>query len=250
MPHYVGSGSGAAVTGLTGACSKTGCKAGNFIIVHSLQDGTSGNQSFINVSNIENLVGDDSAVTGVATGAVGSPTTALYDIWFGRVIADGTVSGDFSSSGDDMFGWIHEFGNVSLGTTLSDVIEETTAGSFNFASGTSTTIGDESVTTLGPDRLGVQLITVAAQQSLTDFTGETGDWTEPVAEFASAVGTAGTVGLQIAEIPGAATVDGGTITITSNPWAVLAFALKPMVTLPVDADILRFPKPKMRYANR
>jgi hypothetical protein len=63
-------------------------------------------------------------------------------------------------------------------------------------------------------------------------TGETGgDWTEPVAEFTTTTGLDGCLWLQVAEMPDADTITGGTITMAaSDVWGVRSFALKPLVT--------------------
>lgn len=244
-PAFVQASAGTVITTGTGTPSLTGCVAGNLIIAVMVADGTGADWSIGTFVNVEMLNGTDSDMDAIAYDqAIGAPS-AHYSVFIGRVMANGTVSFQVSvgGSGNDLFARIYEFSGVSVGTTLASVIENS-ASTFDVASGTGTTISDVAVVTNNTDRLALQFISVDANQALAAFTGETGgDWAEPVAEFASASGTAATTGLQTATIAAAGTINGGTITIGSAGWGIMGFALIPSAsgpsldtTLP-DADV-------------
>jgi hypothetical protein len=95
------------------------------------------------------------------------------------------------------------FRDVSTGTTLATVIENVTAGATVNGAGTSATVADSGVTTLGPDRLALQFTAINDDNAQTIFTGaglSGGIWAEAVAEYADSGGTDGSIGLQTAAI--------------------------------------------------
>ena len=213
------------------------------MIVHILQDGLStAAVSSVVGTNIENLAGTDNVWTPIATGsvnntfiAVGNPDAALHFLHIGRCLSTSapTISGANSTS-EDLYILSHEFSGVNTGTSLSDVIENGSAGTMASGDGTSTTVSDTDVTTLGAERLALNFVGIADDASgLASFTGETGgDWTLPAnALFESASGTDGTVAMMIAEIASAGTIGGGSDTIVNLPWGVIGFALIPQAVV-------------------
>ena len=144
--------------------------------------------------------------------------------------------------GNDIYVRVYEFTNVSTGTTLATVIENSTAGNATNGVDTSATASDTAVTTLGPDRLALNFVAVNDDNAISAFTGETGgDWTLAVAPYAESTGTDGAIGLQAATMATADTINGGTGSIVdSDAWGVVGFALigtTPSVTYqPRDAE--------------
>lgn len=236
-PSVLGAGSGIFVAGGgSGTASKTDCIAGNLIVVDQLLDGASGFIDVGSITNIEDLTGTEATLSAIATAVVGSPPAGKRQTWFGRAIADGTCSVDVShdEGTSDIITRIYEVGEV---TDTATVIQNaasfpetsTPGGTWKFSADTGTTISDVIVATVVADCLAVQLIAVNADQALAAFSGESGgDWTEPVAEFASASGGGNTLGIQVAELAVPGTIDGGTITISSADWSVLGFAFLPI----------------------
>src|SRR5262245_15794389 len=178
---------------------------GRFFIFQLIQDGTTnGAVAVTAVQELEALDGTDDSMTQIvgpnADGSwpIGSPASARQFIYVGRGIA-GTgdnISGTNSTS-EDLYMRIYGFDNVSTGTTLATVIENSTAGNATNGTGTSTTVSDTSVTTLGPDRLALQLVGLDDDVAIDAFAGETGgDWVEAVAEYAESSGTDGALQLQ------------------------------------------------------
>lgn len=242
-PTFVGAGNGVAVTGTgaTGFGKDSGINGGgdttpgNFLVIHVIQDGTGADGTLASsaaasLTHVEDLAGTDEAIT-MLTGspfAVGSPTAAKHFVGLARVLnAASTVT--FQTAGDDWFGRVYEFSGVSTGTTLATVIENGSAGAAVNGVGSTAAISDTGVTTLGADRLAINLVAVNDDNLLDAFTGETGgDWTEPVAEFASSGGTDAALGIQIATIASAGTINGGTDTMAAaDGWGVVGFALLP-----------------------
>lgn len=135
--------------------------------------------------------------------------------------ADGSESGDLT---------------VTLPASAADAwafrivrFASTGAGVWTIANSTSAFGVDDSIefgslTTTAPDRLGVTLIGLVANQTIAEATGETGgDWVEPVAEEGAA---AHTLAVQTCDIPSATTVSGGAATIGSaEQWARITFDL-------------------------
>jgi hypothetical protein len=218
---------GGAWTFTTGAAHT----AGLGFILAILQDGTTtGAVTLGTCTNLENLAGTGNTLTTIVVdSACGSPTAGLLHIFIGRVVSTAvfTVAGGNSTS-EDLYLLGTTFNNMATGTTLATVIENGTAGSTANGVGTGTTVSDTAVTTLGPDRLALNI--VGGNDDPTgfnsDFTGETGgDWTQQ-GNFGSSTGTDGSVNQNAATITSAGTIDGGTYTVgTSFGWGCLGFAL-------------------------
>ena len=231
IPAFVGAGSGVTITGASGTVSRAGCTAGNLVIVHFLVDGTGGVHDRTNFSNVQTLGGTANDLTFLTAATVGSPLAASHELWIGRCTANGTCQLDLTSDSLDLYARLFEFSGVSAGTLLGDVIEEGTqggAGQYHYHALTNTIIQDAGVQSLGNDRLACNFIAVNTNLALATFSGQTGGtWAEPVAEYSDVTGTAGTIGLQTADMAAPGTIDGGTITIASNPWGTVGFALIP-----------------------
>lgn len=237
-PAFVQAGAGALwQSGGAVSVSMSGVTVGNFVIAQALVDGAD-DAVTVNVSSssIDDLASTGGGLTSVTAGpgdaSVGSPAAGGQHIYVGRALTT-TSTILISSAGADVYARLYEFSGVNAGTTLADVIENSTAGAYAKAAGSSATVADVGVTTLGADRLALNFIAVNDdnQAELTSMTGETGgDWTYPVAAYGSATGTDGAIGLVTATMAAAGTIDGGTDTITSDGWGVVGFALIPAVT--------------------
>lgn len=233
-PAYVTASTGA--SDVAGAWTATGAApgaAGRIIILHVFQDGTTdGSVTFTSATNIENLAGTDNAWTSIGEFQAGNAESGRHYLWIGRSLSTSapTFTGG-NSSGEDLFFRMYEFSGVNTGTTLSAVIENSTAGTATGAFATSASVADVAVTTLGPERLALNFIAVdddAQAAQLTAMTGETGgDWTYPVAAYGESAGTDATLALVTAQVASAGTIDGGTDAITSGGWSVVGFALIP-----------------------
>lgn len=211
------------------ASSQSNQQAGDLVIVQLLQDGSTGGAVVqTTATNISALDGTASAYTAIGSFNVGSPTVAIQHLFIGRWSSGSSTIGGTNSTSEDLYIRSYLFRDGSTGTTLATVIENVTAGSTVNGVGTSGTIADASVTTLGPDRLALNFVAINDDNAVAAFTGMTGGtWAEAVAEYADATGTDGCVQLQTASMASAATIDGGT---TSNPdatdgWGVVGFAL-------------------------
>lgn len=216
---------------------------GNILVFHVLQDGTGADATITTITGnvVEDLAGNNNQLTQIHPSggfAVGSAAKQL--LWIGRALSDSEPIdlevGITSSSGDDLYKRIYEFSGVNPGTALSDVIENSSAGNAVNGSGTSNTIADTAVVTLGPDRLACNFVAVNDDNALDAFTGQTGGtWAEAVAEFAASAGTDGAVGIQTATIASADTINGGTDTMAaSDAWGVVGFALIPVESGPTE----------------
>lgn len=231
------------VTASTGAADATGAwsyttsapsAAGNLIIIQVLQDANTSATpiSISSATNVEDLAGTDNVFTSLSTGnAVGSGTIAgRQHLFIGRALnTSAIVITGANSTADDIFVRAYEFSGVAKGTTLSAVIENSTAGTATNGAGTSTTCSDTAVVTLGADRLALNFVAITDDATnLAAFAGETGgDWALATAIYETATGTDGTLGLMSATVASAGTIDGGSDAITSLPWGVVGFALIP-----------------------
>ena len=244
-PSFVGmifvGGSPVVVTGSgDSSLSRNSGAAGNVFIMQVLQDGTATAAPTLvgaaTLANIEALDGTDDSMTQIsgpgAGGAwdVGSAVAARQYLWIGRAIAGSTPTtvGVNVTAGDDIYWVAYEFTDVNAGSTLSSVIENSSAGNAVNGAGTSTSVADTGVTTLGPDRLALNFVAINDDATgLPSFTGETGgDWAHlSSGPFESSTGTDGTVACQAATIASAGTINGGSGTITSDAWGVVGFAL-------------------------
>lgn len=204
IPYYTAASAGS--TDATGAWTHTSLAAntvGDFYVVQVLQDGTAASPAIVSVTNAENLAGTDNVLTYVGEFDVGSAVAASQHIWVGRATATSAmvITGS-NAGGDDVYVRVYRFRGVNTGTAISDVIENVTAGSTVNSAGTSATASDASVTTLGLDRLALNLIAVNDDNVIAEFSGETGgDWAFPTSPYAESGGTDGAIGLQVA-VPG------------------------------------------------
>jgi hypothetical protein len=211
---------------------KTGCTAGNIIILQIVADGDSDlNAVTFNDTNntVEALDGTDNTMTVITAPSQIGTSASSHWIYIGRSMVTGTVSIDVTTAGEDIYLRVYEFSGVNTGTTLADVIENASAGAFINGTGNSASVADTTVTTLGADRLALNFIgvnddSVAAYSSFTSETG--GDWTL-TDEFEASAGTDSAILLQTAPMASAGTIDGGTMAMDSDPWGVIGFALIP-----------------------
>jgi hypothetical protein len=214
---------------------------GDIVIAQILQDGsTDGAVAVTGATFVENLAGTDNAWTqivganGDGSFPVGASGQARQFLYIGRALSTSstpTISGTNSTS-EDLYIRMYFATDVSTGTTLADVIENGTAGSTVNSAGTSATIADADVTTLGADRLALNFVAGNDDNAIDAFTGMTGGtWAEAIAEYAEASGTDGVIQLQIATIASAGTIGGGTDgwADAADSWGVVGFALKPAV---------------------
>lgn len=217
--------------------------SGELVILTIIQDGTtSSTVTLDSATNIENLAGTDNAWTSIGTFNIGSPTSALHHLWIGRTINTSapTATGSNGTS-EDLYAMFFHFSDVSTGTTLATVIENGTAGSTANGVGTSTTVSDTAVTTIGPDRLAVNFIGVDDDISFSTLgSGETGgDWANISFDNESS-GTDGAEGWTTATMASPGTIDGMTATISpSAGWGVVGFAL--IGTTPAAPPGLKMP---------
>lgn len=241
-PAYVTASTGSTDAG--GAWSHTSAApsaAGNVYIVQVVQDGTAASTiSVDSVTNAEALDGTDGVLTSIGEFNIGSAVAASQHLWIGRSLNTSAMVITGGNTGtDDLYIRVYEFSGVSSGTTLATVIENATAGSTTTGAGTGTTVSDASVQTLGPNRLALQFI--GFNDDLTgfngSFTGETGGNWATVASYGTSTGTDGALNLNTATIASAATIDGGTMTITSMAWGVVGFALRPDPTVAITGTI-------------
>jgi hypothetical protein len=212
------------------------------MVLHVLHDGNSASNavSVTSVTNIEDLAGTDNVMTFINdlntaltnVGAGGTPP-AYHSVWLGRALnTTAPVVTGANSGADDIYIRMYEFADVSTGTTLASVIENNQgtgsfAGKWGWAAETSTTVADVVVETLGPDRLALNFVAINDDaMGLNAFTGESGGtWALATSIYETATGTDGTLGLMSASMPSAATINGGSDTITSAGWGVIGFAL-------------------------
>lgn len=167
------------------------------------------------------------------TTPAGWTSIASAAMWGGRSTifaksADGTESGSLTvtsnvGAGQLAFARMYRFTGWLNDPTMTNNFE-----GFNTSQNSSTSITDAGVTTTAANRLAVQFVHIGNDTTVGDFTAETGgDWTEAVAEVTTTTSDDGTLQLQTAAIASAATIDGGSVTIASNPWAVHGFAILP-----------------------
>lgn len=229
-PSYVASGAGLALTTGTGATDTGAGNVGDLVILQALQDGTTASAVTLGTvpAAISNLAGTSAAMTAFPLNPynVGSPTAALQFAWIGRINQTALANIQLATTGDDVFANAHRFRDVSLGTAIADVIENSTAGAASNGVGTSTTVSDTAVVTLGSNRLAVNLVGINDDATgIAAFAGASGGTWAMSNSFESATGTDGTVSLMTAPMPSAGTIDGGSDTITSDGWGVIGFAL-------------------------
>lgn len=230
IPAFVQAGAGITITGASGTAQITsGVTVGNVILLQILVDSGGTNPTLTTVTGIADIAGTPSAMTTGTASAVGNPIAGEQRPYFGRATA--TSVSVLITAGDtlDLYARLYEFSGVASGTALTDIIENgVAADGMALGAATSTTIADVAVTTNGADRLAVNMIAVNDDNALAAFSGQTGGtWVEPVAEYLDSTGTDGCIGIQTANMASAGTIDGGTITMASDGWGVIGFALKP-----------------------
>ena len=232
-PTFVAASTGATDAGgaWTFTCHAPGA-AGRLILFHVLCDGSPTGISFDSATNVEALDGTANTMTLLTSpflsGLVGSAGSARLGILIGRSTSTSAPTVTGSNSGSvDLFGRFYEFQNGSTGTTLETVIENSVAGSYGNTRDTNGTILDSGVTTLGPDRLALNLAGINDDNTITVFTGQTGGTWSLDAQYTDAAGTDGAIALMTAAMASAGTIGGGS---TTNPdatdaWGVIGFAL-------------------------
>jgi flagellin-like protein len=157
--------------------------------------------------------------------------TALYSAdstgtgrqWIYYKFATGSESGKLTvsiSGSVTKMARMYAFSNVSL----SNICEDASLGF-----GTGSEIDAQSVSTVGDSRLAVSFVFVCDNNNVGSFVGGTGgEWVEAVSEFKTSSGSDGCMQLQIATMPIAGQLTGGSYTMSdSDPWCVRAFALIP-----------------------
>lgn len=162
---------------------------------------------------------------------------------FAKIAAgtEGGTSFSASMSGTSLSGF---YGRIYR---LSSVVSSSFTEAAGAATGTSTTVADQSVTTTGATRLAVNLVALCDDLAIGSFSGETGGtWTEAISEFTASTGAGACLQLQTAAIASAGTINGGTTTVGTatspgtNEFSVVGFALKPaagvILGLPVETD--------------
>lgn len=231
-PAFVAASAG--TTDASGGWTHTGPApgaAGRLYVVHVLQDGTNaGVPAITSVTNAENLSGVDNVLTKVGQFDVGNPAAARHHVWVGRSLnTSAMVITGSNTGGDDVYVRVYVFSGVSASTSLTKVIENGSPGATVVATGTSDTAADADVTTLGPERLVVNLLAINDDNPVGAFSGQTGGtWAETVAEYATASGTDGCIQIQTATMNTAGTIGGGSASITDpDAWGVVGFALLP-----------------------
>jgi hypothetical protein len=237
-PTYIAASTGAtsASGNWTATCHAPGA-AGRVLILQVLQDGTATSPAFTSATNIEDLAGTDNQWTSIGEFNVGSGPNASQHLWIGRSLSTSapTFTGA-NAGGDDLYWRYYEFTNVNTGTAITDVIENSTAGSTVNSAGTSATASDAGVTTLGADRLALDFIAVNDDNAIAAFTGETGgDWAIATAAYATATGTDGAIQLQTSALAYSASTGGSTAAIWgatgTNEQAAQSFAVTAAGTL-------------------
>ena len=243
-PSFVAASNGTSVTTAGGNIAvlfSTSVSVGDIVIAHIVADATGNSITGINVgTNTQALDGTANSMTLIGSWSH-SGTTGTHWLYIGRATTTTPAASFAFSGGADMYMRLYAFTGVASGTALSDVLENSTAGSVTNAQGVSVAINAPSVTTLGVDRLALAFVAVNDDNALDPFTGESGgDWTEAVAEYAEANGTDAALGLQIATIASAGTISGGSDSMAaSDGWGVVGFALKPVPGV-VGSTVSRF----------
>jgi hypothetical protein len=250
VPSLVNAGTGATDAGgaWTYTCQASAA-AGGLFIVQVLQDGATTNAITVTSgTNIEDLAGTDnvwSAFTAAAGEAVGSPRAGGQYMWMGRALSTSapTVTGG-NSTAEDIYIRSYQFADVTSGTLISDITEGVAT-----SVGTSATVSDAGVTTLGSDRLAVNFGAITDDASgIALFAGATGGTWAHFQLYETATGTDGSLFYEDADMAAAGTINGGTDTITSLPWGVLGFAL--IGTASAPAPLPRPINTEMQAVNR
>lgn len=221
FPQFVGAGAGAErLTTGSFTVSKTGCTAGNLIIMHLHVLGATGDWGGTGPTNVEALDGTDNDDTVLRTGGE-------FLIACGRVMTSGTCSWALSvgASGEDVAARMYEFSGAALGSLLADVFENG-LGTSDTASANDANPSAAPVDTNGSDRLALNFLALESAQAVDSFTNETTvNWEEAVPEY---VGSTLTLQLQTTTVPSAAVFQEGNDPIgVSTVWLSIATALIP-----------------------
>lgn len=190
MPAFVSAAAGQSGTGNRTPSFPSPITAGQFLIIQVYANDTTA-----------------PAVTtpGGWTAAGAKPTGAvLAKEWLFWKVADGTESGTVSltCSGDNMTA-----ARIYLFSNGSGI--EAAAGQLNTPS--STSLPAQDITTLGAQRLALQMFAAFVNTTVGNISGETGtDYTEAVAEFAAANVI---LSFQTGQVPSPTAITGGTATL-------------------------------------
>lgn len=235
-PTFAQASAGAVATTTLAGPSLTGTTVGNVILFQIVQDGTTAGEPGSLQANgtAEDLAGTDNVFTKIGAFDIGSPAAAKQHLYLCRSLSSTNINflaDPANVGGDDLYSRAYEFNNVITaalgGVSLATVIENATAGTATNGAGTSVTVADTGVTTLGADRLALNCVGINDDATgFAAFTGQSGGtWALTTAIFESATGTDATVALVQAAMASAGTINGGTDTITSDGWGVVGFAL-------------------------
>ena len=204
---------------------------GRVLLVHLVQDGTLSSPTITSVTNAENLAGTDNVLTYIGEFDIGSAVVASQHLWIGRSLSTSAmVITGANSGGDDVYVRVYELlQNVNVGTAITDVIENGSAGATANGAGTGTTITDTGVTTLGSDRLALQLVGVNDDIAvISGFAagGASGGTWGGFQNYSESSGTDADLHLNTATMASAGTINGASETISpSAGWGVVGFAL-------------------------
>lgn len=144
---------------------------------------------------------------------------------FGR-LATGTEGGTtvsvvWSGSANEHAARIYRFSGNALSSTFWEAL--------NFAADVGSIVLDTGVTTLGTDRLALNVVGLDHATAIGPFTGQSGGtWAEATPEYAA---NALTLQLQTATIAAAGTINGGSVTIgVSSRALIYGLAILPFTT--------------------
>ena len=201
-PTFVAEGGGA--VNAAGQIAPVGISnpgAGFVVVLHALVDGADNTYGAFAGTGFEDLTGTDNTMTFIGSFAVGGASEAFQRVWIGRTNGATNVIPALTPTvgSTDVYCNQYLFTDCSTGTTLATVIENGTAGATANGAGTSTSVLDTAVTTIGPDRLALNLVGINDDATgIAAFAGMSGGtWVMP-ATFESATGTDGTVSLMTA----------------------------------------------------
>jgi len=197
-PMYVDAGTGATDAGSDWSYTcQAAAAAGNLFIVQVLQDGVTSNALAVTGStNINNLAGS-AGWTQLAEMTFG---LSSY-LFVGRSTSTSapTISGTNTTS-EDLYIRSYQFKNVNTGTTLSDICENVTAGSWDFEYGSGAMVSDNDVTTLGADRLPLQFVFVGDDNTIAAFGSYSGGYWWQQNTWAESSGTDGAISLSTGRV--------------------------------------------------
>jgi PKD repeat protein len=214
---YVADGTGSGTTGNPTPAYPPGLQANDLILLQVTVRDTSNTPT--TPAGFTLLYGPDSTGTGRQ--------------WIYYRFSNGTETGTITvtiGGGACKIGRMYAFRNVALSSF--------TEGG-GFGSGTGRRIYAQDVTTTDVGRLAVSFVFVNDNNSVGNFTGETGgNWTEE-AEFRTNSGSDGTIQLQTATMASAGTISGGSYRMSArDPWGVRAFALIPVTDTAAEQAVI------------